>query len=1011
MKASQLAHSLGVLLPLLDSQVWALDTKRGTFANPPPSSRPFFRYWLPDAGVDPELVAQDIADAGKIGMGGVEFLPYYNYGGEMGGYPDGADWSRFGFGTPAFQAIFRRALEAHRNNDMLMDFAIGPNQGQGVPAEPDDEGLQRDLIPYAEPIPSNARTIDLPGWGEGDLVAAVTGLVTANASQSSDPAYLELTIREGSLKVATHKVSRQGKVHIAALDLEPGLGEQWLFSFYERRTLAKNLDFPRNSPRTIFDNGSFVVDHFSAQGAHTVIQFWEKHILGRGMDKLLSQAGHYGWEDSLEVLSNISWTPRLPQLFKKQHGYDIAPYLPLIMWSNNNINIQKDRPGKIRAILDSETQGAGYVNAYRATLQVGYQEYLKTLSKWTKNRLGLPMSSQVSYNMPMDAAASVPYVDVPECESLQWRDNIDGYRQFSGVAALAGQHIVSNEMGAKLLNSFKHSIPDLLRSIHRAFAGGVNRVVIHGQTYAHNYFNTTWPGYAAWQYVVSEEYSNKFPAWEKGLDEAMEYVARLQYTLQAGRALVDVALYNKVSASDPNFQSFLDPSQFLKAGYSYRYLTPDVFNLPNAKVTKGLLASNSAAFKALVVPTEHGEMTLDGAKGLVRFARSGLPIIFEGEPKYYTMNSGDHDDVRRTLDVLFKSPNVHRCANGTSVEVLHKIGITPRVSTNVNGTLHTAWRRDDKNDIDFIFLFADEKTSSGHIEIESLGFPYIFDAFSGRISPLLRYSASTAQGSTRIPIELVSGQAIVLGFSKKRLHGVERPNFSIIELPSGVLESVYTQEDGLILHVPNQLSSKGKVILSNGRTQELKRPCGLVKPQFELDSWALHVEHWEAPTDLGDADVVAVQRNTTHQLNGPLPEWSKTPSLANVSGIGYYETTFNWTGNSDRHGAYLTLNGVLHAAQILVNGHKTTPVNCFKASADIGPFLRVGENKVTIIVPTTMWNYLRSFGDQILSTGAPPLVVYGLHGPPRTFTAPGLSENGLLGHVIVTPYEKVVVKW
>jgi hypothetical protein len=27
-----------------------------------------------------------------------------------------------------------------------MDFAIGPNQGQGVPAEPDNEGLQWDMV-------------------------------------------------------------------------------------------------------------------------------------------------------------------------------------------------------------------------------------------------------------------------------------------------------------------------------------------------------------------------------------------------------------------------------------------------------------------------------------------------------------------------------------------------------------------------------------------------------------------------------------------------------------------------------------------------------------------------------------------------------------------------------------------------------------------------------------------------------------------------------------------------
>ena len=124
----------------------AYSTDGGTFADPAAVSRPFFRYWLPDASVHPELVAEDITNAGLVGAGGVEFLPYYNYGGEMGRYPAGADWSTFGFGTPAFRDVFRRALEAHRDNGMVMDFALGPNQGQGVPAAPDDEGLQWDLV-------------------------------------------------------------------------------------------------------------------------------------------------------------------------------------------------------------------------------------------------------------------------------------------------------------------------------------------------------------------------------------------------------------------------------------------------------------------------------------------------------------------------------------------------------------------------------------------------------------------------------------------------------------------------------------------------------------------------------------------------------------------------------------------------------------------------------------------------------------------------------------------------
>ncbi|KAL4926582.1 uncharacterized protein BDV17DRAFT_293381 [Aspergillus undulatus] len=61
---------------------------------------------------------------GALGAGGVEFLPFYNYGGEQGAMPDGADWSRYGFGTPAYQDMFRRALEVHAESGLVMDFTL-----------------------------------------------------------------------------------------------------------------------------------------------------------------------------------------------------------------------------------------------------------------------------------------------------------------------------------------------------------------------------------------------------------------------------------------------------------------------------------------------------------------------------------------------------------------------------------------------------------------------------------------------------------------------------------------------------------------------------------------------------------------------------------------------------------------------------------------------------------------------------------------------------------------------
>lgn len=78
----------------------------GTFQNPSVHVRPKFRYWIPDASVDPAIVAKDVQAAGIVGAAGVECLGYYLYGGppSNGGRGSAApvSWATYGFGTDAW---------------------------------------------------------------------------------------------------------------------------------------------------------------------------------------------------------------------------------------------------------------------------------------------------------------------------------------------------------------------------------------------------------------------------------------------------------------------------------------------------------------------------------------------------------------------------------------------------------------------------------------------------------------------------------------------------------------------------------------------------------------------------------------------------------------------------------------------------------------------------------------------------------------------------------------------
>jgi hypothetical protein len=104
-----------------DSRVSAA-IDNGTFANPSANVRPRFRYWVPDASVDHAVLKSDVAEAMKVGAGGVELLGYYLYGHTPQGTGNFApdDWSVYGWGTEKWNQAFQAVAETHRDEGGIM---------------------------------------------------------------------------------------------------------------------------------------------------------------------------------------------------------------------------------------------------------------------------------------------------------------------------------------------------------------------------------------------------------------------------------------------------------------------------------------------------------------------------------------------------------------------------------------------------------------------------------------------------------------------------------------------------------------------------------------------------------------------------------------------------------------------------------------------------------------------------------------------------------------------------
>lgn len=433
-------------------------------------------------------------------------------------------------------------------------------------------------------------------------------------------------------------------------------------------------------------------------------------------------------------------------------------------------------------------------------------------------------------------------------------------------------------------------------------------------------------------------------------------------------------------------------------GYTYEYLSPDNFALPEAYVSNGVFAPNRQAFKALVVQSSES-LTIAGVAKLVEYAQNGLPLIFFGglPSNYSGYNPKAANSAAASLEKLRSLKNVHIVSGGSLAATLQSLNISPRTSVSSNGTWYTYWRHDDATSTDYVYVYNDAPGLSfeqgftvGNISLETAGVPFLYDAWTGDVTTMSTYQQSSTH--ITIPLQLAANQSIIIAFHQGSQSGLHAQNTA-----DGI---VSVEANGNYLAILRSYDEQTRSIkLSNGKSATLKP---MANAAFTLGNWTLVVESWTPPTDIYNIAAGPQRTNSSYQLS-TLISWNEVSSnLANVSGIGYYSTSFSWppaTNAGDSvSGAIIDLGSISHTARVTVNGQILPPVDLAWAKHDIGSLLKQGENTVEVIVSTTLGNVLRNYWDEIETSGKL-----------ATATMPAVPDEaayGLLSPVKIVPYRK-----
>lgn len=482
------------------------------------------------------------------------------------------------------------------------------------------------------------------------------------------------------------------------------------------------------------------------------------------------------------------------------------------------------------------------------------------------------------------------------------------------------------------------------------------------------------------------------PTWEY-FDDFMNWTARVQYVAQSGVPKMDLVFWLKKNEYFDVDSQYL-PNDLQEAGFSYEYLSPDNFDLPEAVVANGSFAPERQAFKAMILRA-NDTLTVPGVQRLVEYAHQGLPIVFSGGmPQNLTgYNSTGTEFVRSALATIIQLGNVHIVPYDNLAASLMGLGLTPRTKVAADRTWYTYWREDANMSTTYVFVYNDgwdselgQGSSTGSITFETTGVPYQYDAWTGTVNPILAYQQS--ESTTTISTSLAGNQTTIIAFHHNET--LETSSHAIA-LPPEVF-SASSDKNAMTIKAGN---ASQPVLFSNGTAVTLPVPAAPV----QLTNWALIVEAWNPPADLEADQTKPSLSNFTYNITSLRPWNAISDELRNVSGRGFYSTSFDWPPtNGTADGGMLHLGAIVNTARAWVNGHQVPPLDPTNATADVGAFLVDGTNDVEIAVGTTLSNVLRTIWQDVKSSGTLWLG-----------TEPNEQGYGLVQNVTVVPYRSTTI--
>lgn len=1003
--------------------------------------RPDVRWWLAEGLNTDDTLRKNIQAVSDAGFGAAEFLAMPEAGAEDSIYGWGSqEWNsdsrlimeeatRLGLG-------FSLTSGAHWSHANLPDTYTW----SGEPYNPDSRAASKTLD-YAtlllEPGEVFDGTLPLPpavaGVSHYDFQGvAAARIVTPRANAGQAHSYAQGTgigVLDFDSATDLTSLAMPSGSEYSLNWTAPGDGRYAVFVYWMRGTAQTG------SPSV---STNYTINYVDSYGTDALVEYWGDNILTPEVAAMVRENGHGEiYMDSLELeapgAAGTLWGYGFKQEFQERRGYDITKYLPFL---SRDYVFSSSTSRDYLADGGKETEVEKIRNDFHKTLTDLYGEnVLAPLQSWL-HTMGMTLRAEPSYGYTYEISTPGKYIDGIEVESLEHAADLDVFRGVLGSANMYGRTF-SSETGAALGRNYWYDMDYFTQLSYLQFVGGVSRTVFHGYSAIEGSdADTKWPGHEGMQAMFSERFSTRQPAWAQ-YPAWTEMLGRNQKVLRQGQPQRDIAILrtdtNYIAFSFPAGRSTPEQSNSMHdsgfywkdmslqhAGYTYDYFSPQLLeDTANVKWSDGLLQPNGPAYQAVIV--YQGSMELSSARKLLELARSGVPVVFVNNVTE-TLNTGlrtplydvtypkaaetskfygDSDtELAAVVHQIKALSNVKEIDNqADTLRTLKGLGVEPRVSyAEPTSKLMTISRLDKASGILYTFAYSykfevakGDPAETYQLSLAGEGKPYTIDDWTGQVSEIGTYSA--ANGRTNVQVTLKPGEAEIIAVNLKDSGGslhAQSTTADEVLLTNGTL-SVKTASSGTYA-----------TVLSDGRTvtSEMTVPA-----EIPLSKWNIAIQDWNAgdkvtntenrfghttteayfktkKTTLRFADSGLVPWKDLPASSAQLAQLDNTASMAQVSGIGTYTTSFKLpTGWTDTNGAMLRIESTGGGlATIFVNGKAAPGLDLRSGEVDITDLLVQGTNTVKVVASSTLTNRLkqRGYGGWLL--GQPPVRAYGLQG-------------------------------